>query len=82
VWKSGAYPGGSGPPPKKFEPQREHGSKFFGGGPDPSGYAHGGSFMNFLNCQMKFVFLWMLMNWVNLHNFMKNLLADLNYNLV
>jgi len=21
----GAYPGGSGPPPKKFEPQREHG---------------------------------------------------------
>jgi len=38
---AGAYPGGSGPPPKKFEPQREYGSKFFGGGPDPPGYAHG-----------------------------------------
>jgi len=31
-------PGGSGTPPKKFEPQREHGSKFFGGRPDPPGY--------------------------------------------
>jgi len=38
---AGAYPEGSGPPPKKFEPQREHGSKFFGKGPDPPGYAHG-----------------------------------------
>jgi len=34
------YSGGSEPPPKKFEPQREQGSKFFGGGPDLSGYAH------------------------------------------
>jgi len=37
---AGAYPGGSGPPPKKFELQREHGSKCFGGDPDPPGYAH------------------------------------------
>jgi len=36
-YKAGAYPGGSGPPPKKFEPQREHGSKFFEGGSDPPG---------------------------------------------
>jgi len=40
LWGAGAYPGGSGPPPKKFEPQLEHGSNFFGGGPDPPGYAH------------------------------------------
>jgi len=26
-------------PMKKFEPQREHGSKIFGGGQDPPGYA-------------------------------------------
>jgi len=37
---TGAYPGGSGPPLKKFEPQREHGSKFLGGGQDPPGYTH------------------------------------------
>jgi len=41
MYGTGAYPGGSGPPPKKFEPQREHGSKFLGGVPDPPGYAHG-----------------------------------------
>jgi len=35
-----AYPGESGPPPKKLEPQQEHGLKYFGGGPDPPGYAH------------------------------------------
>ena len=37
IW---ACPGGSGPPQKKFKPQREYGSNFFGGGLDPSGYAH------------------------------------------
>jgi len=31
---------GLDPPPKKFEPQREHGSKFFGRGSHPPGYAH------------------------------------------
>ena len=37
--KTEAYSGGSGSPPKKFKPQQEHGSEFFGGGPDPPGYS-------------------------------------------
>ena len=38
---SGAFSGGFGPPPKKFEQQRENVSKFFGEIPDHPGYAHG-----------------------------------------
>ena len=30
-------------PIQKIEPQREFGSKFFIWGPDPPGYAHGGT---------------------------------------
>jgi len=38
-WGPWAYPGGSEPTPKNFEPCSRCGSNFFGGGPDPPGYA-------------------------------------------